>query len=181
MCFFSFEDLGLDLASFKLVLKIIISIFFNVHGEIMIIKVAHTNSLLENAGLKADYKGIIKTYFLMRSHPRKMIFDLTGAIWSVYFLWNQNWQYALTSFLVMGILGLFFTRNIDSDLMAQTTIGRIGLLHAHPINLTLNLIGLFFLIYGIWMHEEKSILIGVSTIIMGHFFGWTQVNSKLKV
>ena len=147
----------------------------------MIIKVAHSNSFFENAGIKADYKGILTTYFLMRFHPRKIVFDSVGAIWSGYFLWNQNWHYALAAYLIMGILGLYFTRNIDSDLMAQTTIGRIGLLHAHPINFSLNMIGLIFLIYGMWMHEERSILIGVSTIILGHFFGWTQVNSKLKV
>lgn len=147
----------------------------------MTIKVSHSNSILENAGISADYKGMLRTYFLMRFHPRKIIFDTVGAIWSVYFLWNNNWQYSLISFVGMGLLGLYFTRNINPELMSQTTIGRIGLIHAHPINLSLNVLGLFFLVYGIWMHEVLSILIGLSVIIFGHFFGWSKVNSKLKV
>ena len=147
----------------------------------MTIKVSHSNSILENAGISADYKGMLRKYFLMRFHPRKIIFDTVGAIWSVYFLWNNNWQYSLISFVGMGLIGFYFTRNINPELMSQSTIGRIGLIHAHPINLSLNVLGLFFLVYGIWMHEVLSILIGLSVIILGHFFGWSKVNSKLKV
>ena len=147
----------------------------------MTIKVSHSQSIFEEADLKEHYLTLIDHYFLMRFHPRKIIFDVVGAIWATYFLWNKNWQAAMIAIVAMGGLGLFFTRKVDPELMSQTILGKIGLLHKHPINLTLNLIGIIPLIYGLWMHEEVVILLGLSVIIMGHFFGWSKVNSKLRM
>jgi hypothetical protein len=87
----------------------------------------------------------------------------------------------LLMILVMSGMGLFFTRNIDPELMSQTTIGKIGLIHKHPINLTLNLIGTIALINGLWRHGGITILIGLSIILLGHFFGWANVNQKLRM
>ncbi|MDD4974718.1 MAG: hypothetical protein PHY93_10235 [Bacteriovorax sp.] len=147
----------------------------------MTIKFSHSQSIFEEAGLNVEYKSLIDRYFLMRFHPRKIVFDMIGAIWTTYFFWNQNWQAALLNAVVMGGMGLFFTRNIDPELMSQTTIGKIGLLHKHPINLTLNLIGIIVLLYGLWTHLVVTILIGLSVIILGHFFGWSNVNPKLRM
>ncbi|MDO9181288.1 MAG: hypothetical protein Q7U04_02715 [Bacteriovorax sp.] len=147
----------------------------------MTIKVMHSQSIFEEASLGEEYLGILDRYFLMRLHPRKMVFDSVGAIWAGYFLWNNNWALALSTFLVLGALGLFFTRKIDPDLMIQTTLGKIGLLHAHPINLTLNSIGVITIINGLWTHSAEIILVGLSVTLFGHFFGWSDVNSKLRM
>jgi hypothetical protein len=93
----------------------------------------------------------------------------------------QNWVAALTIVLVMELGGLYFTRNIIPELIAQTTIGKIGLLHTHPYNLALNIIGIIPFIYGLWIHSQEMILVSLSLIILGHFFGWSKVHSKLRI
>lgn len=147
----------------------------------MIVKISHPDSIFEGEVFKEQYSSMVDRYFLMCSHPRKIVFDTVGAIWATYFLWNNNWQVALIIYVVMAGLGLFFTRKIDPELLSQTTIGKIGLLHTHPINITLNLIGIILLINGLWGHEGVVILLGISLVIMGHFFGWSKVNSKLRM
>ncbi len=124
---------------------------------------------------------LIDRYFLISFHPRKIILSSIAATWATYFLWNRNWLAALLSVLILETLGLFFTRHIDPDLMAGTTLGRIGLLHKHPINFALNFIGSIILIYALWDHAEiATILFGLSIVILGHFFGWGEVSSKLR-
>lgn len=147
----------------------------------MTIKVMHPSSLFEEVNSRESYLSLLDRYYLMSAHPRKIVFDIIGAIWGTYFLWNKNWQAALGIFLAMSAMGLFFTRNIDPELMSQTTIGKIGLLHKHPINFSLNFIGLFTFVYGLWMHSSETILIGSSVIVLGHFFGWSEVNAKLRM
>lgn len=147
----------------------------------MTIKVTHSHLVFEEGGIKETYSGLIERYFLMRFHPRKIVFDTIGVIWAAYFLWNQNWPAALLISVVLEGVGLFFTRNIDPELMSQTTIGKIGLLHTHPINLAFNLVGIIALVNGLWMHAAEIVLVGISFIIMGHFFGWSKVNSKLRM
>jgi hypothetical protein len=117
----------------------------------------------------------------MRFHPRKIVFDAIGVMWGIYFLWQKNWQAALVFLLVTEGLGLFFTRNMDTGLMYQTTLGKFALLHNHPINLALIAIGFILLLYGVWGHVGETIIIALSVIIMGHFFGWSEVNSKLRM
>ena len=147
----------------------------------MNIKIMNSNTIFEQADLNEKYMGMMDRYFLMRAHPRAIVFDSVGVIWSVYFLWNNNWQLALASIFVTGIFGLYFTRNTNPELLAESTVGRIGLLHTHPINLALNILGIVPLVSGIWTHKVETILLGVSIIIFGHFFGWSKVNPRLRV
>ncbi len=140
----------------------------------------HSDSAFQESTLREHSKNLGDRYFLMRLHPRKIIFDTVGAIWAAFFLWNHNWPAALLIFLVMEGLGLYFARNIDPELMAQTTLGRIGLLHKHPVNLTLNLIGLTIVVYGLWLQAGEMILGGLTLIVLGHFFGWPEVDSRFR-
>jgi len=140
----------------------------------------HSDSAFQESALSEHYKTLGDRYFLMRFHPKHIIFEIVGAIWACFFLWNHNWQAALLSYLVLGGIGLYLTRNIDPELMAQTTIGRIGLLHKHPINLALNLVGIAVVIYALWLQLGVVILGGLSFIIIGHFFGWAEVDSRLR-
>ena len=147
----------------------------------MIIKLSHSHWPIEEKAINEHAFDILERYFLMRYHPRKIVFDVVGAIWGIYFLWMQNWLAALTIVLVMELGGLYFTRNIIPELMAQSTLGKIGLLHTHPYNLALNIIGMIPFVYGLWMHSIEMTLVGLSAIFMGHFFGWSTVNSKLRI
>ena len=147
----------------------------------MTIKVSYSEFYFNEEGIQGQSMGMLDRYFLMRVHPQKIVFDIVGVIWSVFFLWNHNWAAALISTLLAGGLGLYFTRNLIPEVMAQTTLGKIGLLHTHPFNLALNLIGIVPSIYGLWTHSVEMILIGLSIIVLGHFFGWSKVNAKLKI
>jgi hypothetical protein len=129
---------------------------------------------------RSDELTVLQKYFLMRFHPIKMIFDIVGAMWAVYFLWIKVWPMAFISAVFFGLVGLFSVRHVDLDEMSQTTLGKMGLLHAHPVNLTLNLMGLIPLVYGLWEHSTEYILIGLTIVYFGHLYGWEEVNPKLR-
>ncbi len=147
----------------------------------MTIKITHTDMLFDEAKMRAHYMSLIDRLFLMRFHPRAIVLNTIGTMWGTYFLWYKNWPSALLSIVIFWGMGLYFTRNINADLISQTTLGKIALLHKHPINFALNLVGLIPLISGLWQHSGELILLGLSGVILGHFFGWSEVNSKLKM
>lgn len=147
----------------------------------MTIKIMHSDGLFEETLSREHYLSLVDRLFLMRFHPRAIMFDMVGAIWATYFLWYNNWPSALLSTVVFWGAGFYFTRNINVELISQTTLGKIALLHKHPINLALNLIGIVPLVIGVWQHRTELILLGMSGIILGHLFGWGEVSFKLKM
>lgn len=80
--------------------------------------------------------------------------------------------------LGVGALGLISVWNADPEKMAETTLGKIALLHLHPFNLITQSIGLVPLVYGIWIHSVETILAGLSLVLLGHIVGWSKVDSK---
>lgn len=121
---------------------------------------------------------LLKRFILMRFHPRKIIFDSVGMMWAIYFLWINNWTAALLSALFFAALGWFFVRQVNPYQMAQTTLGKLGLLHLHPFNITVQMIGLIPFIYGLWLHSAEPILVGLSLLFIGHFYGWSGVDEN---
>lgn len=124
---------------------------------------------------------LLKRFILMRFHPRKIIFDIVGVMWAVHFLWINSWPAALLSALLFSGLGWFFVRQVNPYQMAQTTLGKLGLLHLHPFNITVQSIGLIPLIYGLWIHSAEHILVGLSLLFIGHFYGWSRVDENLGI
>lgn len=141
--------------------------------------------LYQSADFDLQYRQIhstgLRKYMLRRFHPRKMIFDAVGLMWSIYFLWNNDWSLAMLSLLGGSLLGLYFVRNVDPELMGKTTLGRIGLLHLNPVNLSIQIAGLIPFVYGIWNHAIEYILSGITVVLLGHFFGWSQVDENFDV
>ena len=126
----------------------------------MSIKIIHSD--YSSVDLVPSYASALQRYFIKRMHPRKIIFDTIGATWSIYFLYQNNWQLALLTEIIFVVAGLFATRNVDLDNLAQTTWGKLGLLHTNPINLFLNVIGIVPLIVGIWLHSTELVLVASS-------------------
>lgn len=120
----------------------------------------------------------LQKWMLLQFHPRNIFIDAASGLWFVYFLWNHNWPAALVSWIAFSTLGLISVRGANLASMADTTLGKIGLLHSHPLNLTIQLIGLVPLIYGIWTHSAETILIGISVVLVGHVFGWASVDRR---
>jgi hypothetical protein len=63
--------------------------------------------------------------------------------------------------------------------LAQTVLGRLGLLHLEGSNLILQVAGLVVLLYGLWSHEVRMLLAGISVILLGHTQGWSRVDPRL--
>lgn len=116
---------------------------------------------------------------LHRGHPRFMIASMAGAIWAFYFLWMHAWIPAATSVVVSLLLGWILTINLKEALFARTVLGKIMLLHLHPVNLTIQLLAGAYLVYGVWTHSAIAIMAASSAILAGHLWGWDKVHDAL--
>jgi uncharacterized membrane protein YesL len=100
-------------------------------------------------------------------------------ILTLYFLWFHNWVGAATALIVGMPLSRLAARRIDEEELAQTTFGKILLLHLHPANVIVQAIGLGVLLCSFWIHSGLDIVLGVSMILLGHMWGWHKVNQPL--
>jgi len=123
-----------------------------------------------------DQFSLLERYALMRFHPRKIILDVIGVIWATYFLYVGIWQGAVVTIFIFVVLGLFMVRNANLKGLSETIWGRLAIMHVHPINVAIKIIAVIILIVGIWRHSVEHILIGISLIFLGHFFGWSKVH-----
>lgn len=96
----------------------------------------------------------LRKLMLLHLHPTKFVMEAIGAIWAIFFLWHNNWLMAV----VFG-LGLPFASTLlvwNKKLPdSRTGYARLALIHAHPVNLILHIIGGAFLVYGVWTHEPS--------------------------
>jgi hypothetical protein len=118
----------------------------------------------------------MQSLILRRSHPAALTIDLVGITWFVYFLWHHQWEYAIGAALAARLTGLIISWNADLTALADTVLGKLALMHLHPINLLVQVAAAAVLIWGIWSHSTPVILSGVSLFILGHAFGWQQVH-----
>ncbi len=122
----------------------------------------------------------LQKYALMRSHPRKLYFDTAALLWVVNYLWHGRWGIALTLWLVTNVVSLIAVSDVDVNKMGETIYGKIILLHVKPSNVFFHWVGYVFLVQGLLSHSTQSILIGSSSILLGHLVGWNQVHSCFK-
>jgi len=112
-------------------------------------------------------------------HPRRVIIGVITLMWLLYSLWLHDGAWALLSVLVGVPLGALATTGMSVEELAQTTMGKILLLHLHPANVVLQTIGFAALLYGFWLHSAALILAAISVLLLGHMFGWHKVNHAL--
>jgi hypothetical protein len=115
---------------------------------------------------------VIEKYALLRSHPRAMLTRSVGTIWAFYFMWENLWPLALASAFISAVVGYFVAGSVNYEKVGATTLGKIALLHLHPVNLTVQALGLVVLLSGLWYHNTVQLLSGFSLILLGHLFGW---------
>lgn len=132
------------------------------------------------ADLSHEYSAL-QRWMLMRSHPRKIFFDLTALIWTLFFTWNQNWSGALFAGLAISLVGTMSVIGARPERLAKTTLGKLALLHLHPLNLSAQLLGLVPLLMGTWQHSSILMLAGLSIICFGHIYGWEKVDSRFSI
>ena len=121
----------------------------------------------------------LQEFMLSRGHPRQIILHLVGGIWTVYFLWQHNWMWALGCFALSELTSEMLSTETGAEMLSQTTLGKILLLHANPLNFFVQAIGGALLVYTLWLHSLPGIMIAISLILLGHFAGWSKVNSAL--
>jgi hypothetical protein len=121
----------------------------------------------------------LQELMLSRGHPRQIILHVVGGMWTAYFLWQHNWIWALGCFAISELTSELLSTQTGAEMLAQTTLGKLMLLHANPLNFFVQLIAGGLLVYAIWMHSLTGIMAAASLILLGHFAGWSKVNAAL--
>lgn len=116
---------------------------------------------------------------IRRGHPKHIIVGIVGFLWFVYFLWQHDWTWALAVAVLSGVLGRLLTSGTKDESLAPTLLGKIMLLHLHPMNLSVQIVGFALLFYGIWLHSTIYIMVATSLVFLGHMWGWHKVNEAL--
>ena len=112
-------------------------------------------------------------------HPRRIILGLITLMWALYFLWFHNWLGAGLALIIGVPLSRVAAWGMHEEDLAQTTFGKILLLHLHPVNLIVQSMGFAVLFCSVWIHSGRYIALGVSLILLGHMWGWHKVNQAL--
>lgn len=121
----------------------------------------------------------LQEFMLSRGHPRQIILHTVGGIWTIYFLWLHNWLWALACFAVAELISEMLSTQMGAEMLSQTTLGKIMILHANPVNFLVQATGGVLLLYCIWIHSVTGIMLAVSIILLGHYAGWRKVNPAL--
>ena len=117
-------------------------------------------------------------YIIRRFHPRRILLDAALLPWAVYFLWNHEWIGALGTIVFSLGMGYAFTSRVDVRRYSRTLVGRVALLHLHPLNLLLQSAGLTLMFVSLWIHSTEGILASLSLLFFGHMAGWEKVWSE---
>jgi hypothetical protein len=112
-------------------------------------------------------------------HPRRVIVGVITFMWVFYSLWFHLWTWAALALVVGVPLGALATTGMNVEELAQTMLGKILLLHLHPVNVALQAFGFAILLYSFWIHSTMLMLLAISVILLGHMFGWHKVNHAL--
>jgi hypothetical protein len=118
---------------------------------------------------------LIERYMIRRFHPRRILMDVAGLPWAVYFLWTNKWQWAVLAMLVSGIFGMLATNSVDAKDYGRTMFGKMALLHLHPTNIIVQFSGIAVLVWALWTHSTPGVLAGLSIVFLGHMVGWDAV------
>lgn len=120
-------------------------------------------------------------YILRRSHPTSLFIEAAGLLWVVFFLWNHLIVEALLVLVFSRLIANVIAFRSNTDAIAQTVLGRIALLHLQPVNMLVQIVGTLATLYGVWMHEGRIILAGLTAILLGHLIGWARVDRRLEL
>jgi hypothetical protein len=123
---------------------------------------------------------LIERYVVRSSHPVSLYFQAIGLIWFVFFFWNHLWVEAILSYVICRFIGALAVSRTDTKSLGKVLLGRLALLHLHGSNFIVQLAGTVVLLYGIWLHETRVVLAGISLVLLGHVQGWDRVDSRLK-
>ncbi len=134
-----------------------------------------SGSTFSRTGLSA-----FERYVVRRAHPSGIFIETAGLMWAVYFLFSHLWVEALMTAILTRLIATAATYRANPDALAETALGKIALLHLHPVNAVVQLAGIAGLAYGVWAHETRVVLAGVTVLLLGHLAGWGQVDKRFE-
>jgi hypothetical protein len=120
-------------------------------------------------------------YVLRRAHPASLFVEMVGFVWFVFYLWNHLLMEAILVVILARVVASVLVFRADTDAIAKTVMGKIALLHLRPINMLTQILGVAIAVYGIWMHDTRVILVGVSAVLLGHLVGWSRVDPRFEL
>lgn len=118
---------------------------------------------------------LLERIMVQHAHPVKLVLEVIGIMWAIYFLWQGNWQWAIVSGIGLPLLGTILVWGRDERRLTGTWLGKVMLMHAHPLNFVLHLVGFVPMVYGLWLHDTVYILAGLTAVILGHLWGWEKM------
>jgi hypothetical protein len=98
----------------------------------------------------------VERMIVRRGRPKHIIVGIVAFLWVVYFLWQHNWIWAAAVVVLSAVLGRLSTSGTKEETLARTLLGKIMLLHLHPVNLMLQMAGFALLLYGVWVHSTLT-------------------------
>lgn len=141
--------------------------------------IVHGSAAVSREVARVKHFDRVERYLVRNSHPISIYFQVIGSIWFAFYFWNHLWAEAILSYLASRAIGALAVSRLDVRALAQTLLGRLGLLRLEGSNLVLQMAGLIVLLYGLWSHEVRMLLAGVSVILLGHTQGWSSVDPRL--
>ncbi|MEI7741159.1 MAG: hypothetical protein WCJ29_01490 [bacterium] len=126
--------------------------------------------------LKKRKLSLIEKLYVQHAHPINLIMTLVGIMWGVYFLWLQNILLAAIFAFGFMIIGHASVWGENEDGLAETWLGKIMILHSHPINTLFHLVGTFIVAVGLYSNVIEMIMWGVTILLFGHLWGWSRVH-----
>jgi hypothetical protein len=141
--------------------------------------IVHGSAAVSREVARVKHFDRVESYVVRNSHPISIYFQVIGSIWFAFYFWNHLWAEAILSYLASRAIGALAVSRMDVRALAQTLLGRLGLLHLEGSNLVLQMAGLIVFLYGLWSHEVRMLLAGVSVILLGHTQGWSSVDPRL--
>jgi hypothetical protein len=90
----------------------------------------------------------LERHMLRHGHPRHMIVGLLTTVWTGYMFWQHEFVYGISVLIAGVIFARLVTWRMHEEELANTTLGKILLLHLHPMNVVLQTFGVFVLFFG---------------------------------
>lgn len=109
-----------------------------------------------------------------KANPVNLLLHLIGLVGAAYYLWLNNWEWAVLFGVVLPLVGQTYAWFVEKGHAHKMTMLReVMLSHAEPVSATMHLIALVLAVYGFWNHDYYYLGGAIMVCAIGHLFGTT--------
>jgi hypothetical protein len=117
------------------------------------------------------------------ANPVSFLLHVVGFFGAAYYLWYQNWEWAVLFGIVLPLIGhIYAWFNEKGKTVKMTMFREVMYAHAEPVNSVLHLIAGILAVMGFWGHNYLYLAGALGAIALGHLFGaafMTEIAPKL--